>query len=101
MSKVNHTPGPWTFREELPSGPHDSRAEIFAHGDVIGIAYGDSRVNNSQSNARLFAAAPLLKDACWAALVALGKLGANGDMKHPLREEWVLLQRAYNKATQP
>lgn len=58
MSSVNHTPSPWTYRAELPSGPRDNQAEIFAHGDVIGVMYGSASTNNSQENARLVAAAP-------------------------------------------
>lgn len=63
MSEVMHTPGVWTYRKELPSGPHDNRAEIFAHGDVIGVAYRDSRADNAQQNARLMSAAPDLLNA--------------------------------------
>lgn len=59
-----HTPGPWTYEVEKVSGPHLTQTFIFAHGDVIGRAYADSKRDNSQANASLIAAAPDLLAAC-------------------------------------
>lgn len=58
-----HTPGPWTFDAEKVSGPHLTQTYLFAHGDVIGRIYADSTRDNSQANARLIAAAPLMAEA--------------------------------------
>ena len=78
MSKVMHTPGPWTFHE-IGDGRRQTKFMVYESMDINGkiksstdwICYIPNLKPQDEANARLIAAAPDMLDVCFDSLNAL------------------------------
>jgi hypothetical protein len=77
MTKVKHTPGPWTYDEDIQSvfaNCHNPNNGEFLIADMRGWGYLEHQPNGAEiqdANGRLISAAPELLEACHWALTEL------------------------------
>ena len=85
---AQHTPGPWTAHDDDGTGtlPCVLSERVNAGGNFY-VAQC-----NVYADARLIALAPEMAAEIESTFFALGRLGANGDIRHPCRPLWEKLR---------